>query len=48
MAAHACWLLTRDHARLNQVYGPPTLDEEIAAETGGVTLGAGAGREGTR
>jgi len=45
MAAHACWLLTRDHARLNRVYGPPTLDEEIEAETGGIRIGADAPTE---
>lgn len=48
MALHACWLLTRDHARLNKAYGPPTLAEEIEAETGGIKLGADGAREGTR
>ena len=48
MAAHACFLLGRDHARLNRAYGPPTLDEEIEAETGGIRVGADATAEGGR
>ncbi len=36
LAAHACWLFMRDKDAVNRFYGPQTLDEEIAAETGGV------------
>lgn len=36
LAAHACWLYMRDRDAVNRRYGPQTLDEEIAAETGGV------------
>jgi TRAP-type C4-dicarboxylate transport system permease small subunit len=38
LAAHACSLLFTDIDRLNDKYGPPTLKEEIEAETGGVGL----------
>jgi TRAP-type C4-dicarboxylate transport system permease small subunit len=38
MAVHACILLFRDHDRLNTVYGPPTLEEEIESETGGISI----------
>jgi TRAP-type C4-dicarboxylate transport system permease small subunit len=34
-AAHAALLLVRDRERLNVLYGPPTLDEEIERETAG-------------
>jgi TRAP-type C4-dicarboxylate transport system permease small subunit len=34
LAVHAVWLLPRDRERLNALYGPPTLDEEIAREMG--------------
>jgi TRAP-type mannitol/chloroaromatic compound transport system permease small subunit len=39
MAGHACVLLARDREQLNKVYGPPTLEEEIEAETGGIRVG---------
>lgn len=39
MALHACTLLWRDRDALNREYGPPTLDEEIEAETGGIKIG---------
>lgn len=35
-AAHACWLLVSDHARLNDLYGPMTLDEEVATEASAI------------
>ena len=35
-AAHACWLLVSDHARLNELYGPMTLDEEVATEASAI------------
>lgn len=38
MAGHACILLCKDHERLNTVYGPPTLEEEIESETGGISI----------
>lgn len=34
LAVHALVLLVRDRARLNECYGPLTVDEEIAAELG--------------
>lgn len=43
MAVHATMLLFSDHARLNEVYGPPTLEEEIESETGGIRVAADAG-----
>jgi TRAP-type C4-dicarboxylate transport system permease small subunit len=46
MAVHAGVLLARDRDRLNRIYGPPTLDEEIEAETGGIKVGGGT--EGAR
>jgi len=39
MAVHASMLLFSDPARLNKVYGPPTLEEEIESETGGIRVG---------
>lgn len=42
MALHALSLLFRDHERLNRDYGPPTLEEEIESETGGIRIGADA------
>jgi TRAP-type mannitol/chloroaromatic compound transport system permease small subunit len=39
MALHAGVLLFRDHATLNKTYGPPTLEEEIESETGGIRIG---------
>lgn len=38
MAVHACVLLVRDRDALNKVYGPPTLEEEIESETGGIRI----------
>lgn len=35
-AAHALWLLVADHARLNDLYGPMTLDEEVATEASAI------------
>lgn len=35
LALHAVWLLVRrDHSKLNRLYGPPSLDEEIEREVG--------------
>jgi TRAP-type mannitol/chloroaromatic compound transport system permease small subunit len=43
MGVHACVLMFTDHDRLNEVYGPPTLEEEIESETGGISVtGKGA------
>jgi hypothetical protein len=39
MALHACWLLVHDRDELNKAYGPPTLEEEIESETGGIRIG---------
>jgi TRAP-type mannitol/chloroaromatic compound transport system permease small subunit len=39
LATHACWLLFGRQAQLNKDYGPPTLEEEIEAETGGIRIG---------
>lgn len=36
LATHALWLLLTDRRRLNALYGPMTLDEEIAAEAGAI------------
>lgn len=36
LAVHACWVFVHDRAAVNRLYGPQTLDEEIAAETGGI------------
>lgn len=38
LASHACVLLFQDRDRLNKVYGPPTLEEEIESETGGIRV----------
>ncbi|HEY6133771.1 MAG TPA: TRAP transporter small permease [Rubrivivax sp.] len=38
MAVHACVLLVKDREALNKVYGPPTLEEEIESETGGIRI----------
>lgn len=35
-AAHALWLLLTDWPRVNRLYGPMTLEEEVAAEAGAV------------
>jgi TRAP-type C4-dicarboxylate transport system permease small subunit len=32
-AGHACWLMLRDPARVNRVYGPPALEREIEEST---------------
>ncbi len=45
MAVHASILLTRDHEQLNKVYGPPSLEEEIESETGGIRVGDVLGAE---
>ena len=39
MAVHVCVLLARDRDALNREYGPPTLEEEIESETGGIKVG---------
>jgi TRAP-type mannitol/chloroaromatic compound transport system permease small subunit len=44
LALHALWLLAADHARLNRLYGPITLEEEVEAEAGAV-LARTAGKE---
>ena len=38
MAVHAVILMFKDHGKLNTVYGPPTLEEEIESETGGISI----------
>jgi TRAP-type C4-dicarboxylate transport system permease small subunit len=43
MALHAAWLLLGDRARLNRLYGPMTLDEEVEAEAGAVLARTGEG-----
>jgi TRAP-type C4-dicarboxylate transport system permease small subunit len=43
MAVHAAWLLLRDHGRLNRLYGPMTLEEEVEAEAGAVLARTGEG-----
>ncbi|MES2711210.1 MAG: TRAP transporter small permease [Pseudomonadota bacterium] len=35
-AAHALWLLAVNHERLNDLYGPMTLDEEVATEASAI------------
>jgi TRAP-type mannitol/chloroaromatic compound transport system permease small subunit len=35
-AVHAMWLLLADHRRLNDLYGPMTLDEEVATEASAI------------
>ncbi len=42
LACHAFFLLLRDRTRLNRLYGPMTLDEEIEVEAGAV-LARGVG-----
>jgi len=44
LAVHALVLLVRDRARLNELYGPLTVDEEIEAELG-ENAGDGAAQE---
>lgn len=34
LGVHALWLLATEWRRVNRYYGPPTVEEEIAAETG--------------
>jgi TRAP-type C4-dicarboxylate transport system permease small subunit len=38
LAVHACLLLVRDPDAVNRAYGPPTLEEEIESETGGLHI----------
>jgi TRAP-type C4-dicarboxylate transport system permease small subunit len=40
-ALHALWLLLADRARLNRLYGPVTLDEEVAMEASAVVARTG-------
>jgi TRAP-type C4-dicarboxylate transport system permease small subunit len=44
LALHALWLLASDRRRLNRLYGPMTLQEEVEAEAGGIVART-AGRE---
>ena len=48
MALHACGLLVTDRDALNREYGPPTLEEEIESETGGIKLSADGSAGGPR
>jgi TRAP-type mannitol/chloroaromatic compound transport system permease small subunit len=41
VALHAIWLLIADRARLNRLYGPITLDEEVAMEASAVAARTG-------
>lgn len=41
VAMHALWLLLADRARLNRLYGPITLEEEVALEAGAVMARTG-------
>jgi len=43
-AAHALWLLLVDRARLNDLYGPMTLDEEVATEASAILARTGGER----
>lgn len=36
LALHSAWLLLADRARLNRLYGPMTLEEEVEVEAGAV------------
>lgn len=36
LALHAAWLLLTDRKRVNQLYGPMTLDEEVAIEASAI------------
>ena len=40
-ALHALWLLVADRRRLNRLYGPVTLDEEVAMEASAVVARTG-------
>lgn len=46
MAAHALLLLVTSPARVNALYGPMTLEEEVEAEAGAVLARTGAARAG--
>ncbi len=37
LAVHALWLLATDRGRLNQLYGPMTLDEEVELEASAIS-----------
>ncbi len=41
LAVHALWLLLADRPRLNDLYGPMTLDEEVAIEASAVVARTG-------
>ncbi|MGG5818072.1 TRAP transporter small permease subunit [Falsiroseomonas sp. HW251] len=41
LAVHAGWLLLTDRARVNRLYGPITLDEEVELEAGAVVARTG-------
>jgi len=41
VALHALWLLLADRQRLNRLYGPVTLDEEVEQEAGAVLARTG-------
>ena len=41
VALHAAWLLLADRERLNRLYGPVTLDEEVELEAGAVLARTG-------
>ncbi len=41
LGTHAVWLLLVDRARLNRLYGPMTLDEEVAIEASAVVQRTG-------
>lgn len=41
LALHALWLLATDRERLNDLYGPMTLDEEVEIEAGAVVARTG-------
>ncbi len=43
-AAHALWLLLVNHTRLNDLYGPMTLDEEVATEASAILARTGGER----
>lgn len=42
LALHAFWLLLTDRARVNQLYGPMTLDEEVAIEASAIAKRTGS------
>lgn len=45
LAVHACWLLFTQPGKVDRAYGPQTLEEEIEAETTGVTFNPDAIKE---